>query len=196
MVPAQRSFALAALGAAAFALAGCGGGESQDASEPSGDFKLSVVDSSFPRAQSLAETSPLRITLRNDGDTTVPNVALTVDGLSADSAAADNADRERPVWVVNQAPVGGVTAYVNTWALGPLKPSEQKTFTWSVTAIRPGVHTLRYRAGAGLHGKARAVAGNGPLDGSLTVHVTRRARDRVVDPKTGKVVDAPSSDGQ
>lgn len=191
----QRRLAVAALAAVALPLAaGCGGGPSQDADEPAGDFKMSVVQSSFPRSQSLAETSPLRITVRNDGTETVPNVALTVDGISAQSAPADNADRERPVWIVNEGPHGGVTAYVNTWALGPLRPSEQRTFTWSLTAIRSGVHTLRYRAAAGLDGKARASAASpGALDGSITVRVTRRARDRMVDPKTGDVVDVPSS---
>ena len=192
-MPAQRRFAIAALATVALtAGAGCGGGgESQDANEPSGDFKLAVVDSTFPRAQALAQTNPLRITVRNEGTETVPNVAITVDGISAQSATVDNADRERPVWILNQGPTGGVTAYVNTWALGPLKPAEEKTFTWSLTAIRAGVHTLRYRAAAGLAGKARAATSDGgPLDGSITVRVTRRARDRVVDPATGKVVDA------
>ena len=183
----------ACAGAALMLAAGCGGGPRQDASEPSGDFKLSVVRTSFPRAQSLAQTSPLRITVRNQGTTTVPNVALTVDGISVQSATADNADRERPVWILNQGPTGGVTAYVNTWAVGPLKPDEEKTFTWSLTATTAGVHTLRYRAAAGLNGKARAVASNGPVDGSLTVRITRKPRDRVVDPATGKVVDAPTS---
>ena len=172
----------------ALAAAGCGGGESQDVNEPSGDFKLAVVHASLPREQGLAQTSPLRITVRNPGTETVPNVALTVDGMSAASATADNADRERPVWIVNRGP-SGVTAYVNTWALGPLKAGEEKTFVWSLTAIRAGVHTLRYRAAARLNGKARAVASSdGPIDGSLTAHVTRRGRDTQVDPKTGDVV--------
>ena len=192
-VPTQRRFVVAALaGAALLAAGGCGSGPRQDANEPSGDFKVSIPQASFPHAQSLAETHPLRITVRNDGTTTVPNVALTVDGISAQSATEENADRERPVWILNQGPPGGVTAYVNTWALGPLKPSEEKTFTWSLTAITPGVHRLRYRAAAGLNGKSRAVpSGNGAVDGSIIVRVTRRPRDRVVDPATGKVVDAP-----
>lgn len=196
-VPTQRRFLVAAVAGAALVLAaGCGSGPQQDADEPSGDFKLNIARATFPRAQGLAETNPLRITVRNDGTETIPNVALTVDGISAQSAAPDNADQERPVWILNQGPTGGVTAYVNTWALGPLKPSQQKTFTWSLTAITGGVHTLRYRASAGLNGKARAVpwGESGAIDGSITVRVTRRARDRVVDPATGKVVDAaPSS---
>ncbi len=195
-MPTQLRFLVAALAGASLVLAaGCGSGPRQDADEPSGDFKLSIPVVTFARAQSLAVTNPLRITVRNDGTETIPNVAVTVDGISAQSATAENADRERPVWILNQGPTGGVTAYVNTWALGPLKPSEQKTFTWSLTAITGGVHTLRYRASAGLNGKARAVAsGSGAIDGSITVRVTRRARDRVVDPATGKVVDAaPSS---
>lgn len=193
-MPHQRSFAVVALAAGALTLgAGCGGGARQDAGEPSGDFKLAVVHASFPRAQGLADTSPLRITVRNDGTATVPDVALTVDGISTASATVANADTERPVWIVNDGPQGGGTAYVNTWALGPLRANQQRTFTWSLTAIRAGTHTLRYRAAAGLNGKARAVAGSsGGLDGSITVKVTRRARNTAVDPKTGAVVAAGS----
>ena len=34
------------------------------------------------------------------------------------------------------APLGCDTAYVNTWACGPLRPKEMKTFKWSVTAVQ------------------------------------------------------------
>ena len=36
------------------------------------------------------------------------------------------------------APKGGETAYVDTWALGPLSPGQERTFRWGVTAVRPG----------------------------------------------------------
>ena len=187
-----RRIVVAAVATAALLVAtGCGGGASQNADESSGDFKLAVTHTSFPRAQGLAETSTLRITVHNSGTTTIPDVAMTVDGISAQSATADNADRERPVWVLNQGPPGGVTAYVNTWQLGPLAGGRSRTFTWSLTATTAGTHTLRYRAAAGLDGKAHAVAAaGGSLDGSIVVHVTRKPRTTVVDPVTGDIVPA------
>jgi len=36
--------------------AGCGGGARQDADEPSGEFKVEIVDASFPRVQHIAGT--------------------------------------------------------------------------------------------------------------------------------------------
>lgn len=183
--------AVAGLVAAAMApiAAGCGGGsERQDENEPRGTFALEITDVSFPRLQGLAETVPFRATVRNTGDTTIPNVALTLDGFADDEAQPGDADPERPLWIVNAGPPDGVTAYVNTWALGPLGPDRERTFVWSVTATKPGTHTLRYRAAAGLDGKARAVTSDDRIpEGSLTVRVTRRPREATVDPKTGEV---------
>jgi len=64
-------------------------------------------------------------------------------------------------------PAIGETAYVGTWALGPLKPGEQKTFRWDVTAVRAGPYEITYEVAAGLDGKAKAGGGRrgprGPL---------------------------------
>ena len=61
------------------------------------------------------------------------------------------------------SPRGCDTAYVNTWACGPLRPNEQKTFRWTVTAVQAGDYRIDWRVAAGLDGKAKAVAaGGGP----------------------------------
>src|SRR3954469_13226173 len=60
------------------ALAGCGGGERQDASEASGDFKVEIVDASFPSEQTIADASTMKITVRNADTKALPNVAVTV----------------------------------------------------------------------------------------------------------------------
>ncbi len=53
----------------------------------------------------------------------------------------------------------------------------------------PGTHTLSYRVAGGLNGNARAVTqADGVPEGTVTVRVTRRARNSTVDPKTGAVV--------
>ena len=57
----------------------------------------------------------------------------------------------RPVWVVDEGPAGGDSAYTNTWAVGPLAEGQTRTVEWKLTAV----------AGRPLHGRlaARARAG-------------------------------------
>jgi hypothetical protein len=179
----------AVLVAAAGLATGCGGGARQDKGEASGAYRMRIVQASFPPRQGLASTVPLLITVRNTGTKTIPYVALTVDGFYYHATMPGQADPQRPVWIVNLGPSSGVTAYVNTWALGPLPAGRTKTFRWLVTAAKAGTHTLHYRAAAGLNGKARAVtAGNVPPEGVLTARVTQRPRISRVDPKTGAII--------
>jgi hypothetical protein len=157
------------------AVVGCGGGERQDADEPEGDFAVEVVSSSFPERQKLAQSSNLEITVRNAGDETVPNVAVTVTGLSYRATQPDLANPERPQFAVNGVPreIGGFpeakdatplgcdSAYVDTWACGPLEPGDERTFQWKVTAVKAGPYEITWRVAAGLNGKAKAVAAAG-----------------------------------
>ena len=53
-------------------------------------------------------------------------------------------------------PGGGETAYVNTWALGPLDAGSTRTFVWQVVPVKAGLHTVHYTVAAGLAGKANA----------------------------------------
>jgi hypothetical protein len=59
------------------------------------------------------------------------------------------------------APEGCDTAYVNTWACGRLKPGDERSFEWSVTAVQGGPYKLKYTVAAGLDGKAKAVDSSG-----------------------------------
>ena len=159
------------------ALAGCGGGERQDKNEASGNFPVEVVKASFPQKQKLAKSSDLVVTVRNAGQKTIPNIGLTIDGFDERKNNPDLADPHRPVFAINgvqvkiagfpeskdASPRGCDTAYVNTWACGPLKANQTKTFRWSVTAVRAGDYRIKWRVNAGLDGKAKAVAaGGGP----------------------------------
>jgi hypothetical protein len=161
-------------------VAGCGGGERQDENEPAGDFPVEVVEAQFPDEQKLAKESNLVVTLRNAGERTIPNIALTVDGFDERKTDPDLADPSRPVFALNgvqveiagfpeakdAAPRGCDTAYLNTWACGPLEPNEMKTFRWTVTAVRAGDYEIAWKVAAGLDGKAKAVApGGGPAPG-------------------------------
>jgi len=176
---------------AVVALAGCGGGEKrQDADEPRGTWNV-TASASFPEQQKLAKQVELRIKVRNDdGRRVLPNVAVTVDGLSFRSDQPGLADPNRPVWVVDDPPRGGVTAYTNTWALGKIKPGESKEFVWRMTPVKPGDHKVSYRIAAGLDGKARAqAAGGGQPKGEFSVKVSRTPSQSRVDPGSGAVVD-------
>lgn len=180
------------------AFAGCGGGERQDANEPEGNFPVEVVRATFPDNQKLAKSSDMVVTVRNAGDKTIPNVAVTVDGFDERKTDPDLADPTRPVFAVNgvqvqiagfpeakdATPRGCDTAYVNTWACGPLKAGEQKQFRWTVTAVQAGDYRITWRVAAGLDGKAKAVAaGGGPAPrGQFAGTISNAAPDvRVAD---------------
>jgi hypothetical protein len=156
-------------------LAGCGGDERQDADAPAGEFAVEVMGASFPERQRLAQRSELEIRVRNPGDRTIPDVAVTVDGFDYRAEGSEIADPDRPRFAVNGVPVeiggypdskdatprGCTTAYVSTWACGPLRPGDARTFRWSVTAVRAGPFRIDWRVAAGLYGKARAVGVDG-----------------------------------
>ncbi len=163
------------------ALSGCGGGESQDADEPEGTYRLEVAGASFPKQQSIAEKSTMRIEVRNPEERTIPNVAVTVetkgansgDGVTAFAQKADDArlaDADRPIWVLDDGPKGGTSAYANTWSLGPLLAGQTKTFEWKLTAVEPGEYSLAYRVAPGLDGNARLAAGS-KARGTFTVQI-------------------------
>jgi hypothetical protein len=194
--PALRGWSVAAL--CLLAIAGCGGGERQDENEREGNFPVEVVEAKFPESQKLAKSSDLVVTVRNAGDKTIPNIAMTVNGFDKRKNNPDLADPNRPVFALNgvqveiagfpeakdASPRGCDTAYVNTWACGPLKPNQQKTFRWSVTAVQAGDFNVNWRVAAGLDGKAKAVAmGGGPAPrGSFSGTVSDEAPDvRVAD---------------
>src|SRR5215213_4836020 len=114
-VPAPR--VIPCLIAALVAVAGCGG-ESQDADEPEGTYRLEVANASFPERQSIAQDTTMRISVRNPEQRTIPNVAVTVetkggnsgDGVTAFGQKSDDsrlADANRAIWVLDAGPKGG-----------------------------------------------------------------------------------------
>jgi hypothetical protein len=172
------------------AIGACGGGARQDENEPSGNFAVEVVNATFPEKQKLAQTSELVITVRNAGKQVVPNIAVTVEGLNYRATQPGLSDPERPRFALNGIPrqIGGFpeakdtspagcdTAYVNTWACGPLKPGRETTFVWQVTPVKAGPFEVSWRVAAGLNGKAKAVAtGGGVPTGSFSGSVSRAA---------------------
>jgi hypothetical protein len=84
-------------------------------------------------------------------------------------------------------PGSGQTAYVNTWALGPLASGEARTFSWHVVPVKPGAHVVHYSVAAGLAGNAQAQASSGALAGEFAVDIAPAPEVTHVDPNTGKV---------
>ena len=191
-----------ACAAGALVLGGCSDTKKQDENERAGNYEVEVVEASFPDRQKLAKRSDFVVTVRNAGAQTVPNVAVSVKGFDERKDNPDLADPSRPVFVINgqpkeigglpesqdAAPTGCETSYVGTWACGPLKPGAEKSFRWSVTAVRAGDYKVSYKVAAGLDGKAKAIAaGDGRLSGTFSGEISDAAPDtRVAD--DGKTV--------
>jgi hypothetical protein len=193
------------LGASLPALAGGCGSAQQDVHEPTGTYHVKVIEASFPKRQSVARLASFQLRITNEGSGTVPNLAVTVDSFYYTSTYPRLAVRKRPIWVVevgpgpkSPAPVesqvvsppgGAQTAYVNTWAFGPLEPGATKTLTWQVVPVKSGRYTVHYKVAAGLAGKAEAqLASGGPVLGQLTADIAPAPAATHVDPRTGEVV--------
>jgi hypothetical protein len=173
--------AAVALVAAGLAVAGCGD-ERQDEDEPGGEYALDVVEARFPERQTLAQHVTMLIAVRNTDDRELPNLAVTVETVPARAEAAPVAfaqqvddvrlaDPARPVWVLDRGPEGGDSASTNTWAFGPMFRGQTRELTWRLTAVRPGVYTVRYSVAPGLDGKAVAAAGQ-ETTGSFEVTIS------------------------
>ncbi len=188
----------------AVTLGACGGGSRQDAKEPAGDFPVEIVKSRFPNRQRLAETSDLRLGVRNVGDKTIPDLAVTIyvdkgtEGpFSIRLKQRDLANPNRPVWILENnypklagesAPAGAVAVQTNTFQFGPIAPKDQIEAVWRLTPVRGGTYTLHYVIAAGLEGKAKAVTadGNRPA-GEFVVTISTKPPQATVN-DAGKVV--------
>lgn len=185
----------------ALLVAGCGGGARQDAADHAATYRVDVAPVSFPRSQTLAQHTRLRITVRNADTRTIPNLAATIEapatGTSAEAFATlsdqpDLASTSRPLWVLDAGPYDGDTAAPNTWAIGSLAPGATKTFTWDLTAITPGTHTITYRLAGSVAGKSKlALASTGEVpQGAVTVRVSDKPAQAKVTPD-GRIVRIP-----
>ncbi len=181
--------------AVALALGGCGG--SDRPTERSMTYTVSIPVRSFPSRQLLAEHVQLRLDVTNEGNRTIPNIAATIATGSGPHGATVTAfgselegkglaSHSRPVWIVDDGPVSGDSAYANTWTLGAIAPHKTRSFTWSVVPVRAGRYTLRYSLTGSTTGRSPLrLAGGGAALGKFevvvngkppTVHVTPDGR--------------------
>jgi hypothetical protein len=207
----------------AMAASGCGGsttvkGSPQDTDEPKGDFPVAVEEADFPLRHELADSSTMRVVVRNAGNKRIPNINVTVqcptskngqDGsFDRQIAGQQQADKNRPNFVVDQIPgsdrpasrqdldpLERSNAYVNTYTLGPLAPNRTATFEWKVTAVRAGPFRICYRVATGLDDKAIAkpAAGSLPLIKEWDGMVSNAAPQTGVAPD-GTVTTIPATD--
>jgi hypothetical protein len=166
--------------AAALALAGCGD-DRQDADAPSGEFSLDVVDASFPAKQRIAESATLKLEVENTGSRAVPQLAVIVEtepaqdgqapvAFAQSSDDATLAASARPVWVVDDGPAGGDSAYTNTWAVGPLGAGQTRTVEWDLTAARAGRYKVGWRLAPALEGDVTLA--DGETEGTFDVTIS------------------------
>jgi hypothetical protein len=199
---------LAACGLMLSVLANGCGEATRDAHEPKGTYAVEIVKARFPAKQAIARDSKLELVVRNSGNHSIPNVAITLDSLNYRSNYPKLSAAQRPTWIVNTGPGaspklsvqteeayppgGGETAFVNTWALGVLAPKASETFVWRVTPVKAGVHTVHYAVAAGLDGNARAtLKGGGHPVGKFVVSVAGAPPRTHVDLETGRVLPGP-----
>jgi hypothetical protein len=191
--------------ACAALVSACGGGSAQDVHEARRTYTMKVLSASFPAKQAVARPALLIIRVRNTSRHVVPNVAVTVDSFNYTATTPELAANKRPVWAIERGPGpaasppvqsqevsqpgGGQTAYVNTWALGPLAAGTTQTFIWRVVPVKPGAHTVRYAIAAGLAGHAHTtLSSGGAAQGQFTVDIAPAPPITHVDPATGKIV--------
>ena len=160
---------------------GACGQEKQDANEPSGTYKVDVISAAFPGRQRLGETSHLRITVKNQDNKEVPNLAISVEGFSQRVDDTTLATPVRNIWLVNRPPFNSESSFTDTWTLGKVPSGATRTADWTVTAVRAGTYSLRYRVSAGTDGKAKAQLPDGtPPRGSFIARITRSPRNTQV----------------
>ena len=143
---------------AALLLSACGGGQRQDAQEPSGKYKVEITQASFPASQRLSEHAHFVLAVHNVSGKTLPDVAVTIcnvtcayraprgEGTSA-AAFAQNlqmqglAHPSRPVWVVDNPPGpcdSGCDANSSSGGGGAGGAVTAYANTWALGQLRPG----------------------------------------------------------
>jgi hypothetical protein len=89
----DRLWAGLLIGLCSLGLAACGG-DRQDADEPEAEYPVEIVNAELPARQRLAQSSQLTLTVRNSGDETIPDLAITIGTARADEAAEEEPEAD------------------------------------------------------------------------------------------------------
>jgi hypothetical protein len=160
-------------------VAGCGGGgQRQDAGAPSGTWRVAVEQWKFPKRQYLGTPTQFKLSIRNTDRREIPQLIVTIGGLSTRVVQPNAASTIRPVWLPPKEPnYANVTPYnsplARSYNLGPVAPGELKSFSVELTPLRRGSHTVTYKLSPDLFGDNRAVnsADGGPASDSRVIAI-------------------------
>lgn len=180
----RRARLRAATGVAAVALAAllaaCGGDDDSSAEKPDKPpvYHVKLVESIIPVNWRVGESYKMRLGFENTGENEVPNLAVTITMRGKEGRASSLpfaihdptpglAQADRPVWVLEagwpkpvgtSGPGGASTSNPKTFAFGPLKPGEEKTMQWKLTAVKPGYWGMHYQAAGDIDGESKTYA--------------------------------------
>lgn len=177
--PVSKLSSLAMVGICGASLSGCFGCGSKDLEDATGGEPFQVsAQFSFKSKQTLAGKQILKIKVRNnEASRVIPNIAVTLKGLDRMIPEGDNgggtiSDRRRPIWIINQGPKGGESAYADTWSLGSLPAGADKVFEWNLTPVYKGRHKVTWQVAGDLDRKGTVVpAEGGVANGEATIKV-------------------------
>jgi len=102
--------ACATVAAALLGAAGCGAGQRQDANDRHGTYTVDLERVQFPASQRIAQRSTFVITVRNAGDATIPNLAVTLHGFTKRTGNSRDANPSASLWIIDAPPAGTQTA--------------------------------------------------------------------------------------
>jgi hypothetical protein len=165
---------------------------------------VEITTASLPTKERLAQVVELRLGVKNAGNQTIPNLAITIytdpnaeRPFSVVTNQPRAANPTRPVWVLeheyprlvgSNAAAGAQTANLDTFQFGPLAPGQTRDAIWRLSPVRPGTYTLTYAVAAGLTGKATAVNADGSKpNGKFLVRIASTPPNAIVT-DSGKVV--------
>jgi hypothetical protein len=152
-----------AAGLLVLGVAACGG-QRQDATEPSGNFPVSIVSADFPSKQQLAQNTNLTLGVTNTGDKTIPDLAITI--FTTSNATTNNAQAGseggagneseaqgsfsvrvdqpdlaipfRPVWILEQ----GYPKFVGQTASAGAEAAQTDTYAFGSLAPKQSKHMV------------------------------------------------------
>lgn len=177
-------------GAALLATGGCGT-VSTAAKEPAAKaVQLQVAPARFSSAKQLpGDQVTLSLRVKNTGTNPVDHLVVTLSGNEPNQLAVRNVDDNpndipqgtndlpdsvaRAAWFIDDGPQHAPLAGGDTWDAGALAPGATTTVKWSMAAITPGAHTLRYYVAGGLTDNAvKATSGEG-LTGTVSATIAK-----------------------
>jgi len=155
--PATKAGGTFGIVALAAGLAACGGGQRQDANEPSGKFPVKVTEASFPNRQRISERTDMVLAIKNAGRKTLPDLAVTIytgeikAGTTGSGPAQGSfsirldqpnlANPSRPVWILeNNYPklLGSGVTLANVDTAPTAGAAAAQTDTFQFGRVKPG----------------------------------------------------------